>query len=166
MESAKLSTKIQILLWKGDQAPKEASQPRDHCQTNVCGIISDFAGVLCAAHAARYSLILCLSPSVVRMCANESALGLQYTQALHTSCFLPETISICSHDPSNPSPMGVRLFLLGINKENAAGCFGRAAAVCTLQLLRAFNDVFLSVSVGCLCKLLDFFGRGGVTTEV
>ena len=46
------------------------------------------------------------------------------------------------------------------------GCFGSTAAVCTLQLLRAFNDVFLPVSVGCLCKLLDFFGRGGVTTEV
>ena len=54
MESAKLSTKIQILLWKGHQleAPEEASQPRDHCQTHACGIISDFAGALCAAHAA------------------------------------------------------------------------------------------------------------------
>ena len=51
--------------------------------------------------------------------------------------------------------------------EDAVGCFGSAAAVCTLQLrLRAFNDVFLPVSVGCLCKLLDFFGSGGVTTEV
>ena len=101
--------------------------------------------------------ILGLSPSVVSMCANESALGLQCAQALHTSCFLPATISVSSHDPGNPSPMGVRLFHLGINflqiLENAVGRFGSAAAVCTLQLMRAFNDVFLPLSVGCFCKL-------------
>ena len=66
--------------------------------------------------------------------------------------------------------MGVRLFHLGINflkvLENAVGRFGSAAAVCTLQLMRAFNDVFLPLSVGCFCKLLDFFGRGVVATEV
>ena len=83
------------------------------------------------------------------MCAIESALGLQCAQALHTSCFLPATISVSSHDPGNPSPMGVRLFHVGINffkvLENAVGRFGSAtAAVCALQLMRAFNvDVFL-----------------------
>ena len=56
--------------------------------------------------------------------------------------------------------MGVRLFHLGINflkiLENAVGCFGSAAAVRSLRLMR----------VGCFCKLLDFFGRGVVATEV
>ena len=58
---------------EGAPTPEEASQPRDHCQTlsNVCGIISEFAGALCAPHATLIFAILGLSPSVVRMCANE-----------------------------------------------------------------------------------------------
>ena len=107
-----LHKELQILPWKGHQleAPEEASQPQDHCQTHACGIISDFAGALCAAHAARHSLSSACHTSVVRLCANESALGLQCAQALETNCFLPAAICVFSHDPGNPSPMGVRLF--------------------------------------------------------
>ena len=121
----------------------------------------------CAMRRPRRKIfaILGLSPSVVRMCATESALGLQRAQALHTSCLLPATISICSHDPAT-HPQWAFIFPPGhqLCQRNAVGCFGSAAAVCTLHLLRAFNDVFLPV--GCLRKLLGFFGRGGVTTEV
>ena len=91
---------------------RSSPQPCDHCLSKCLRNTFSFSRLLAMCRpCSKIFAILGLSPSVVRTYANESALGLQSrAQALHTSCFLPATISICSHDPGRAIPNGRSFF--------------------------------------------------------